>query len=63
MNDIKIIMTQKVQSMIDFELEGTVQSPIFVFIGVEPYVNIEAFDEFLVDKDTFTKNGNHEVFN
>lgn len=62
MSEIKRIMTQKVQEMINLELKGNIKSPIFVFVGVDPYINIETFEEHIVDKETFLRNGNQELF-
>lgn len=61
MTNIREIMTAKVQGLIDFELEIN-KSPIFVFVGVDSYIDIDAFVSNIVDMDTFTKNGNEQVF-
>jgi len=63
MDQIKEIITRKVQGLIDYELEKMTSSPIFVFIGIDAYIDINVFNDNIVDKDTFLKNGNHELFN
>lgn len=55
-------ITEIVKEIINFELEGK-QSPIFVFVGVDSYIDIDAFAENIVDIETFTKNGNIQLFN
>jgi RecQ family ATP-dependent DNA helicase len=44
------------------ELESTM-NPIFVFMGMNDYVNMNEFDKFIVDKDSFQKNDNSQFFN
>ena len=39
------------------------QNPIYVFIGIEQYVNMDAFAGYLADSKTFNINGNKTVFN
>lgn len=59
--NMKDTITEKVKKIIDFELEGK-QSPIFVFVGIDSYINVNAFAENIVDIETFTKNGNVKLF-
>lgn len=56
------MFTLKVKEIIDFELDGK-ESPIFVFIGVDSYINVDAFADNITDIETFTKNGNIQLFN
>ena len=38
------------------------ENPIFVFVGIEQYIDMMVFDKYIADKSTFSKNGNKEVF-
>lgn len=59
--NMKDTITEKVKEIIDFELEGKL-SPIFVFVGIDSYINVNAFADNIVDIETFTKNGNIQLF-
>ncbi len=59
--NMKDTITKKVKEIIDFELEGKL-SPIFVFVGIDSYINVNAFADNIVDIETFTKNGNIQLF-
>ena len=61
MKDLKSIYTKKLEKDIAQELEG-MKNPIFVFMGVQDYVDMDAFMPHVVDKDTFFKNGNDKLF-
>ena len=58
---IKEKLTDYIKGKLDSKSEGNT-NPIFVFIGMEQYVNIDVFEKYIVDKDTFFLNGNQEVF-
>lgn len=60
-NRIKNKFTPYIKSKLN-EKASIVSNPIFVFIGVEQYVNISEFSEYLVDEKTFYKNGNGDLF-
>ncbi len=61
-NNIIDDITASVEKQME-EITRNTQNPIFVFLGVEQYVKMDAFNEYLVDQDTFLKNGNRELFN
>ena len=64
MNDRRIIrekLTAYVKAQLDNKTAGNT-NPIFVFIGVEQYVNMDVFEKYIVDKGTFGQNGNKEIF-
>ncbi len=58
---IKERLTEYIKAKLDSKSEGNT-NPIFVFIGMEQYVNVDVFDKYIIDKDTFFLNGNQEVF-
>lgn len=60
-NKIKKKLTAYIKSQLDKKsLENT--NPIFVFVGIEQYVNMDEFEKYVVDKSTFGQNGNKEIF-
>jgi len=59
---IKEILTPLIKDQMEEELESTM-NPIFVFMGMNDYVNMNEFDKFIVDKDSFQKNDNSQFFN
>lgn len=60
-NIIKKKLTAYIKSQLDKKsLENT--NPIFVFVGIEQYVNMDEFEKYVVDKSTFGQNGNKEIF-
>lgn len=59
---IKETLTPLIKAQMEEELESTV-NPIFVFMGMNDYVNMNEFDKFIVDKDSFQKNDNSQFFN
>ena len=62
MTDRRIIrekLTAYVKVQLDNKAAGNT-NPIFVFIGVEQYVNMDVFEKYIVDKSTFGQNGNKE---
>lgn len=61
LNCMRNQITSKVKEIIDSSLQSNV-SPIFVFIGVESYIDINMFNDYIVDIDTFTKNGDIMLF-
>lgn len=64
MTDRRIIrekLTAYVKAQLDNKAAGNT-NPIFVFIGVEQYVNMDVFEKYIVDKSTFGQNGNKELF-
>ena len=64
MTDRRIIrekLTAYVKVQLDNKAAGNT-NPIFVFIGVEQYVNMDVFEKYIVDKSTFGQNGNKELF-
>ena len=61
MKDLKTIYTKKLEQEIARELEG-MKNPIFVFMGVQDFVDMDVFMPHVVDKDTFFKNGNDSLF-
>ena len=54
-------LTPIVQLQMESEL-SRVSNPIFVFVGMEDYVDISVFEKYIVDKDSFAKNGNKSIF-
>lgn len=56
------ILTPFIKSRMEDELKK-VQNPVFVFLGIEQYVNIQEFERHIIDKETFYRNGNQELFN
>lgn len=61
-NSIKEALTPLIKSQMEDELDK-IQKPIFVFLGIEQYVNINDFDKYIVEKESFYKNGNQDLFN
>lgn len=61
-NNIIEEITASVKKQME-EITRNTQNPIFVFLGVEQYMKMNAFNEYLVDQKTFSKNGNRELFN
>ena len=59
---IKEILTPLIKAQMEEELESTV-NPIFVFTGMNDYVNMNEFDNYIIDKDSFQKNDNSQFFN
>ena len=59
---IKEALTPLIKSLMEDEL-NKVQNPIFVFLGIEQYVNVYDFEKFIIDKESFSMNGNQEAFN
>lgn len=60
-NNIQKKLTLYIKSQLD-EKAKEIANPIFVFIGIEQYVNMDVFDKQLADKNTFNINGNNSVF-
>lgn len=58
---IKELITPILKQSIQEELES-LKNPIFVFFGVEQYVDMSEFKDHIADKNTFGKNGNMELF-
>lgn len=58
---MKEIMNSKLSALIDRESVG-MTNPIFVFIGVESYVDMSAFAANMTDPETFFVNANASVF-
>lgn len=64
MTDKKIIkekLTAYIKAQLDKKAVGNT-NPIFVFIGMEQYVDMSVFEKYVVDKNTFDKNGNKSLF-
>lgn len=61
MESLKELLTPYIKSQLDKKLEN-VTNPIFVFIGIEQYVDISMFESYIADKETFLLNGNDRVF-
>lgn len=61
MKDLKDFFTSKLSKCIAQEVER-IKNPIFVFWGTSDYVDISAFISHIIDKDTFFKNGNDDLF-
>ena len=59
---IKETLTPLIKKQMEDELKK-VQNPIFVFLGIEQYVDIHEFERYIIDKESFFKNGNQEIFN
>ena len=59
---IKETLTPLIKKQMEDEL-NKVQNPIFVFLGIEQYVNIHEYERYIIDKESFSKNGNQEIFN
>ena len=59
---IKDTLTPLIKSQMEDEL-NKVQNPIFVFLGIEQYVDIHEYERYIIDKESFSKNGNQEIFN
>lgn len=59
---IKEILTPLVKAKMEEELES-IANPIFVFIGMDDYVNMSEFEKNIVDKHSFQKNYNNQFFN
>lgn len=62
MYEIKSTISAKLNELIQFELNGQ-KSPIFVFVGLDSYIDSNLFSANIVDKDTFAINGNESTFN
>lgn len=58
---IKKKLTSYIKSQLDI-IASKNTNPIFVFVGIEQYVNMKEFERHIVDKNTFNKNGNEELF-
>lgn len=56
----KSIFTKRVRSIID---STTIIDPIFVFIGINEYIEIDEFKDEIYDYDTFLIDGNENTFN
>lgn len=61
MKTLKELLTPIIKDQLDKKLE-TVTNPIFVFVGIEQYVDITMFKNNLADNETFFLNGNDSVF-
>ena len=60
-NNIQKTLTPYVKKLLD-DRAKELSNPIYVFVGIEQYVYIDAFDSQIVDKNTFHQNGNKSVF-
>ena len=60
-NNIQKTLTSFIKNQLD-EKAKEIANPIFVFVGVEQYVNMDVFMKQLADKNTFFQNGNKSVF-
>lgn len=58
---IQKILTPYIKGLLD-EKAKEIANPIYVFVGIEQYVNMDAFASHIADKNTFYKNGNKSVF-
>ena len=59
---IKEILTPSIKKQME-EVLTQRENPIFVFLGVGQYVNIKEFEKYIIDKDSFEKNGDEVLFN
>ena len=60
MRRIKRIFTDRVKSIID---STSIKDPIFVFLGISEYVNIDEFKDNIFDYNSFLTDGNEDIFN
>ena len=60
--NIKDKLTPYIKTQMEEELQTTVD-PIFVFLGIEQYVNLDEFSRYIIDNESFLNNGNQELFN
>jgi hypothetical protein len=60
MGNIKKIFTDRVKSIID---STSIKDPIFVFLGISEYVNIDEFKDNIFDYNSFLTDGNEDIFN
>lgn len=60
MNNTKNIFTARVKSIID---KATIKDPIFVFLGISEYIDINEFRENILDFNSFSVDGNESIFN
>ena len=56
----KSIFTKRVKSIIE---STTINNPIFVFLGITEYIDLDEFKSGIYDYDTFLINGNENIFN
>ena len=56
----KSIFTKRVKSIIE---STTNNNPIFVFLGITEYIDLDEFKSGIYDYDTFLINGNDNIFN
>lgn len=61
MDKLKSIYTPKLEKLMTQKM-SEISNPIFVFMGVSDYVDMDAFIAHVVDPETFAKNGNEEIF-
>lgn len=59
MNNTKNIFTARVKSIID---KTTIKDPIFVFLGISEYIDINEFRENILDFNSFSVDGNESIF-
>ena len=62
MNRIHALFTPILKDLINVELQK-MKNPIFVFVGVQDFVDLNDFVNLMADKDTFCLNGNETLFN
>ena len=60
-NNFVNTITTLVKTKMEEELQHS-KNPIFVFLGIEQYVDMKVFVEYLVDQESFPKNGNSSLF-
>lgn len=61
MTDHKSYFTKNLKSALTAN-RFNIDNPIYVFIGLEQYVNIEEFNDWIIDRDTFDKYDNAQTF-
>lgn len=62
MHNLKSIMTPVVKAQIESKA-SEIQNAIFVFVGIDQFVDMSSFADKVVDPDTFTLDGNATLFN
>lgn len=62
MEKLKDVFTPKLKSLLE-DFDSNVSNPIFVFIGMEQYVDLDAFKDYILDLDTFNEYKNGTLFN
>lgn len=58
---IKTKLTDYIKSQLEIKVSGNTK-PIFVFVGIEQYVDWNDFSNYIIDIETFNKNGNKNLF-